>query len=144
MTRRLLAIASLLLLMGCSAKKPLHPGAVSNVDSYSYDVLLISQTIIGQARADYLAQNLPASSKDVLNKAIDSYNVAESSWQSYHAGTSKDSTALEQAIQALSGAVAALVQLKTNAPPAPAKPVGKLEYICPVGGYCHGYWGGAL
>ncbi len=122
-------LLSVLAFTGCAAfqtKVPVHPGAVTNVDSYAYDSLLIAQQIIAGARADYLAGNFTPSAKNTLNSAISSYNVAEASWQSYHAGTTKDSTALQQAIVAMQGAVSALIQLKTSAPPQPTKPVGKV------------------
>ena len=122
-------LLTLSIFTGCAAfqkKVPVHPGSINNIDSYAYDSLLIAQQIISGARADYLAGNFAPSSKDALNRAIAAYNVSESSWQSYHAGTTKDSTALQQAIEAMQGAVSALIQLKTNAPPAVAKPVGKI------------------
>lgn len=110
-----LAIVTVLLMFvdgtGCSYlhknAPPVHPGAISNLDSYSYDILLAEQAAINNARAQYMGGSLPASAKGPLNAAIDQYNVTMSAWQSYHAN-GQGETALQQAINSLIAAVGAL------------------------------------
>ena len=97
------------LLAGCNKKIPVHPNAISNLDSYSYDILLVEQSTINSAVASYKAGTLPATAKAPLNTAIDQYNVAQGAWQSYHAGGG-NGTVLQQAIDALIGAVGQLQQ----------------------------------
>lgn len=110
-----LAVLCLLLtiaaLAGCHKKIPVHPGAVSNLDSYSYDILLVEQSTINQAVANFKAGTLPANAKDPLNTAIQQYNVAQGAWQAYHASGGKaNATVLQQAVDALVGAVGQLQQ----------------------------------
>src|SRR5690348_2473180 len=91
-----------LLLVGCAknATAP-HPGAIDNLDSYAYDVLIVDQGVINQAKTECCQPSnehgLPAEAKGPLNTSISAYNVAESSWQSYHAGGGNGS-ALQKAI----------------------------------------------
>lgn len=109
-------VASLLLLcaslvtVGCAKKVAVHPGAVSNLDSYAYDVLLVEQDAISNAKAAFLAGSLPANSKDPLNAAIKQYDITLGAWQGYHGGLTTDATILQNAVDALIGAVAALEQ----------------------------------
>lgn len=98
------------LLTGCAAKIPVHPGSISNLDSYTYDVLLVEQDAINNAKTAFQAGTIPAAAKGPLNDAIKQYDVALGAWQGYHAGLTKDTTALQSAIDALIGAVAALEQ----------------------------------
>ena len=49
-------IPGLLAVSGCVARYPVHPGALDKTDSAAYDVLLIAQSTIDQARILY--QNL--------------------------------------------------------------------------------------
>jgi hypothetical protein len=95
--------------IGCTKKHvAVHPGAISNLDSYAYDVLLVEQDAIKSIESSYATGTLPTSSKAAINTAVAQYNIAESAWQSYHAGLSKDTTALQNALDALVGTVGAL------------------------------------
>jgi hypothetical protein len=67
----------------CAAHYAIHPGAINTADSAAYDTLLIAETVIDQARTDYQNQQLPADTKDALNKLIQSYTVARASWLTY-------------------------------------------------------------
>ena len=67
----------------CTAHYAVHPGALNVTDSAAYDTLLIAETVISQARTDYQNQQLPADTKDTLNKLIQSYTVARDSWLTY-------------------------------------------------------------
>jgi|SRR6476660_4868952 len=87
--------------LGCGKKVAIHPGAISNLDSYSYDVLLTEQDVLNGAKADIVAGTL--NGKDQVNAAIKQYNVTLDLWQVYHANG--------QGADALTQAVAALVTL---------------------------------
>jgi len=107
--RRLsLAVGLTLLLVGC-AHPQLHPGAVSRLDSSTYDVLYISQAVIEQARAESTAGTLPDALKPPLNTLINAYNVARASWLTYRSAvklkTPADVGALNRNINLLSTAL---------------------------------------
>jgi len=102
--KKLITMLSLVVIMGslgCGKKVAIHPGAISNLDSYSYDVLLTEQDVLIAAKADVLAGTLNA--KDQVNTAIAQYNTTQGLWQVYHANG--------QGADALTQAVAALVTL---------------------------------
>src|SRR5215475_9426063 len=83
-----LLLLLLLPLCGCSyihKNVPVHPGAISSLDSYAYDVLLAEQDAINTARAQYMGGTLSPAAKAPLNAAIDQYNITMSAWKSYHA-----------------------------------------------------------
>ena len=132
--KKIVAILALLLVTGACHKKvvSVHPGAISDYDSYSYDILTVEQSALNEAKAQYLAGNLPAGAKDPLNTAIAQYGTALAMWQGYHA-SGGDSSALAQAIQALVTAVGTLQQFLGHQP-APAKPIVYLN-----GGYPYRY-----
>jgi hypothetical protein len=60
-----------------------HPGAMNQTDSVTYDTLLIASTAIDTARTDYQAGRLPDSTKPAFNTLVRSYNVARESWLTY-------------------------------------------------------------
>lgn len=103
----LICLLSLGIASGCAKKVAIHPGAVSNIDSYSYDLLIGEQSALTQASADFKAGNLPSEAKAPLNAAIASYNVALAAWQSYHA-SGGDASKLQAATSALIAAVGEL------------------------------------
>ena len=99
-----------------------HPGAVSAFDSQAYDALLVAQEVIIQAKASFAVGGLPAGSKPVLNRAIESYNVARASWLTYRsvAQAGQDpqvaATKLTAALTELTAAVAAIPKLEGRTP----------------------------
>jgi hypothetical protein len=107
-----LLIAVMAVTIGCGPKKSVavHPGAISKLDSYAYDLLLVEQDAIKSVQASFAQGALPPSSKEAINAAVAQYNVAEAAWQSYHAGLSKDTTILQNALDGLVGGVGALQQ----------------------------------
>lgn len=110
-------LLSLGVCVGCSkGGPPVHPNAVSNIDSWAYDVLTVEQDAINSAREDFKAGKLPPSAKEPLNHAIDQYNVAQAAWHSYHAGLTTDSTALQNSINALIGAFGEVQKLLGKTP----------------------------
>src|SRR5258708_30301848 len=112
--RKLTIVLLLSLLTGCAKFKiAVHPGAISNLDSYAYDVLLVEQDTINQARTAFLAGQLPANAKQPLNAAIDQYNIAEAAWQNYHANGAGQ-PALQSALDALVTVVGDLIKLLPN------------------------------
>lgn len=107
---KLLSFLLILALLGCAKKVGVHPGAVSNLDSYAYDVLLVEQDVLTQAKADFTAGKLPPQAKDPINAAVNQYNVTQAAWQSYHAGGG-DATTLQQALASLVAAVGEVQKL---------------------------------
>ena len=110
MTRRKqLSAALLILLLTSCAAVQLHPGSVNKIDSSAYDVLLISQAVIDQSRAEVAAGKLPDSLKPGLMKLIDAYNIARASWLTYRnavkAGQSADAGGMNRTISILSAAL---------------------------------------
>src|SRR5437870_269734 len=78
-----LIIVLLLVTAACAARLTMHPGAVNQIDSASYDALLIAEAAIDQARREYQAHRLPDSAKGPLDTLIRYYNVAHESWLAY-------------------------------------------------------------
>ncbi len=122
---KLLCLLPLLALSsGCAKLRgpSIHPGAVSNLDSYAYDLLLVEQDSINQARALYLSNSLPATAKVPLNDAIKQYNVTLAAWAAYHA-TSQGADKLQQALDSLVAAVGEVQKIlnKKATPAVPAK-----------------------
>lgn len=118
MKRTALVLSLLLLVTGCAKKVAVHPGAISNLDSYSYDILIVEQEVLTTARAQFTAGTLPPSAKPFLKNAITQYNVAESAWHAYHSEHSANATALQDAINALVAAVSQLQQQLGKTPAA--------------------------
>jgi len=78
-----LALALLLPASACTPRYLIHPGALNSGDSAAYDVLLVAQATIDQARTALQTGQLPGSAKAPLNALIASYNVAHESWLAY-------------------------------------------------------------
>src|SRR4051812_11062492 len=74
----LLTVSLVLLAQACVAHYSVHPASLNKTDSAAYDALLIAETVIDQAKAVN-----PAPPDDVLERLIDSYNVARESWLTY-------------------------------------------------------------
>jgi hypothetical protein len=74
----LLAASLVLPAQACVAHYTVHPGALNQTDSASYDALLIAETVIDQAKAAS-----PGPPDATLKALIDSYNVARQSWLTY-------------------------------------------------------------
>lgn len=79
----LLTIPPLLSAAACSPRYIVHPGAVDQTDSVTYDTLLVAETAIDNARAAYQAGSLPDSTKAAFNTLVRSYAVARDSWLTY-------------------------------------------------------------
>lgn len=101
-------LLAVLLLTSCAAVQ-LHPGAVNKGDSSAYDVLLIAQAVIDQARVEVNSGTLPDTLKPGLMRLIDSYNIARMSWLTYRnavkSGASPSATAMNTAVSGLSAAL---------------------------------------
>ncbi len=81
-------IPGLFAVSSCVARYTVHPGALDKTDSATYDVLLIAQSTIDQARILYQAGQLPSHAAEALNKLIEAYNIARESWLIYRAAPS--------------------------------------------------------
>jgi hypothetical protein len=79
-----LILPPLLSATACAANQyTVHPGAVNQADSVTYDTLLVAETAIDNARADYQAGILPDSTKAAFNTLVRSYTVARAAWLTY-------------------------------------------------------------
>lgn len=126
--KKIILLALLAASVGCAKKAvTVHPGAVSNLDSYAYDILLVEHQVLLEARAQYTAGTLPAAGKPILKTAIEQYNIAQAAWHAYHDQHAGNTTALQDAINALIASVSQLQQTLGRSPaPMPAA-VLKLE-----------------
>jgi hypothetical protein len=77
-----LLLPVLLATPACAAHYSIHPGALNTAASAAYDTLLIAESTITQAQADYQAGKFTGE-KDALNKLVGAYNVARQSWITY-------------------------------------------------------------
>src|SRR3974377_2588973 len=79
-------LAALVLAACPNNPKPqtLPPGALNQFDAPSYTSLMGAQAVLNSVKAD--VSKLPPEAKPALNKAIESYNVAEAEWRAHHAG----------------------------------------------------------
>src|SRR5213593_4128944 len=59
----------------CAARYTVHPGALNKTDSAAYDILLVAETAIDQARLAYKSGQLPAGAKPALDVLVRSYNL---------------------------------------------------------------------
>ena len=59
----------------CAARYTIHPGALNKTDSAAYDILLVAETAIDQARLDYKSGQLPAGAKPAFEALVQSYNI---------------------------------------------------------------------
>jgi len=99
------ALLSVLLVASC-AMHNVHPGSVNRADSSAYDVLLISQAVIDQARVELGTGTLPDTLRPGLQRLVESYNTARTSWLTYRnavlVGQATDAGGMNRAITALS------------------------------------------
>lgn len=98
---------------GCAKHVVLHPGAVDEFDSQTYDALLVAQASLNEAKAQTEAGALPAAAVAPLNEAIKAYDVAEAAWQAYHAAGATDAAKreLQTALAAMTAALGELQKL---------------------------------
>jgi hypothetical protein len=95
-------VALLLVVMtlaGCAAKT-IHPGAVSQFDSQTYDTLLVAQDSIETAKKDVNLTSLPAGHA-AINTAIMSYNTTMDTYLLWKQSGSGDQSKVSAAIAKL-------------------------------------------
>lgn len=94
--RRLLGLLFLTAAMaGCgAAKNPPHPNQIDKFDGKTYDVLTTAQATLDQAKTEFKAGQLPASSNVLIDKTGAAYNDLRDAWIGYRAFKSagKDAT----------------------------------------------------
>src|SRR3974377_2625482 len=90
-------LAALVLAACPNNPKPqtLPPGALNQFDATSYTSLMGAQAVLNSVKAD--VSKLPPEAKPALNKAIESYNIADAAWQGYPPGKTSDQTTPTQA-----------------------------------------------
>jgi hypothetical protein len=86
----------LLLMLACT--KQIHPGSVNQFDSATYDGMLVYQSVLDEAKVQFLEGKLPVSSKIVINKAGETYNLLRDAWLAYRASQNPDTLAKVQAL----------------------------------------------
>jgi len=85
---RRIAILLLLVSTGCHGYQ-VHPNAINQFDSVTYDALLAAKTTIDTGR-DHLASGvLPDRVKPALNAIIAAYNVTRPIYLAWHAAVEK-------------------------------------------------------
>ena len=77
----------------CAARYTIHPGALNKTDSAAYDILLVAETAIDQARLDYKSGHLPAGAKPAFDALIKSYNITRDSWLGYRSAIATNAPA---------------------------------------------------
>ncbi len=106
-------LPGLLATSSCVARYTLHPGALNKTDSGAYDVLLVAESTIDQARILYQAGRLPRPAADALNRLIEAYNIARESWLIYRGSPS--TIYLDQVIRNVSDLAKAVRAFETEA-----------------------------
>jgi hypothetical protein len=111
------------LLLGCAAGQ-IHPGAANTFDSSTYDVLIVTQSVINTTKADLAANSFPASIapkvKTAVNALSTAYDTALNVYVTYHnaaiAGTATpaQATAVTTAVQNVNMATTALNAAKVG------------------------------
>lgn len=134
--KRLLLVAVITLMTGC-AKQPAQapvPGSINSTDAWAFRVISDAQAAIRQIKGwetcsdqkfpgtvnfdgasftcDPTAGTFPASARQPLFQAENSYNIAEAAGNAYHAGASSDTVGLTTAVTNLTSAI---VQMFTAA-----------------------------
>jgi hypothetical protein len=114
---------SILAMIGCAAAS-IHPGAVSTLDSTTYDALVTANAAINQAKSDVAAGTLSASGNQIINDTVAAYNVARGAWLAYRhavealapgsAAPAAETAALQSALASLTEAIANLQSLITS------------------------------
>jgi hypothetical protein len=109
----------LIVLYACAPA--IHPNAVSQLDSTTYDALITANAAINQAKADVAAGTLPASATQVVNDTVAAYNTARGAWLTYRhtveslapgaAAPAAETAALEAALSSLTTAITNLQNL---------------------------------
>lgn len=93
---------------GC--RHPIHPGAISVVDSNVYDTLLVAQAALDEARGVVQQNPSNANYRAAFNYAVAVYNQAEADWQLYH--STGDGTLQAKLQQEVSQVVASIADLR--------------------------------
>lgn len=112
------AFIVLVILAACVAHYAVHPLAVSAADSAAYDVLLVAETAIDQARLDLKAGQLPDNAREPLNTLITAYNLTRDTWLTYRGAVTTDVPAqnyldqLNKNVSALASAIRALKEVQ--------------------------------
>lgn len=106
--------------VGCaSANYVSHPGAVNVFSSQAYDTLVATDAVIKATEADLNNNAFPVAwvpaIKKSLNVLIQSYDVANISWQAYNAAaTPTNQTVLQQNLTSVNMATTALSTTKAT------------------------------
>lgn len=110
------AILAAVLMTGCSALK-MHPGAVNQFDSSTYDTLLVTHSVIESTKTDLAAGKFNSAETPVVKQAVNdlvaAYNALDSAYQIYHLAAA-GSGATSQQISNVNTALANVNAATTN------------------------------
>ena len=118
--KKLWLIPLLLMLSGCAKKVSVHPGAISNLDSYSYDILIVEQDAINNARnqavqlSGTLANQMATTGMQAGSQAAQALNVSGTIYEQLMNTTIQQDTALQNAIAAFAGQAAIAGAISTG------------------------------
>ncbi len=76
----------LLLIPAC--QRSLRPGAIDQLDSQTYDTLLVFQSLLDNTKIQIQQGKLPDSTKPIVNDAGKAYNGLRDAWLAYRAAPS--------------------------------------------------------
>lgn len=105
-----------LIILGCvsCANRQIHPGAIDSFDSTTYDVLMISQSVLDEAKVQLKAGKLPESSRAVINRAGSAYDIARDAWLTYRASApASRTTQAEKVTTAITNLNSEIAKVKT-------------------------------
>jgi hypothetical protein len=123
-----IAVFALAISLTSCAARPVHPGAANSFDSAAYDSLLVTHSIIESTKTDLAtSETFPASIvgnvRTALSYLIDSYNIAQKAYVTYHAAallgkaTPEQATAVQNGLTDTSLKTQALTAAKNGAKP---------------------------
>lgn len=82
-------LALLLLGSGCNRSAiPRHPNAIDQLDSNTYDTLIVAQAVLDNAKIAVKQGKIPESAKPIINAGGAAYNAVRDLWLDYRASPS--------------------------------------------------------
>ena len=115
-----LCVVLLIGMIGCQPRQ-VHPNAVSQLDSDTYDALVTANAAINSAKDQLATSALPASAGQTINYTVAAYNTAGGAWLTYRhtveslapgaAAPAAETAALQSSLSSLTKAIVSLQNL---------------------------------